>query len=69
MNGSLHEHVKLALSSPSLSQLALISHGSLSHGSGTINFYNVIDSVIMIYGINHIVYSMTRAILPLTIIS
>ena len=58
VNGSLHEHVKFALSSPCLSQSALILHGSQSHGSGTINFYNVIDSVIMIYGmhyINHIV--------------
>ena len=36
VNGSLHEHVKFALSSPSLSQSALISHGSLSHGFGTI---------------------------------
>ena len=67
MNGCLHEHLKLALSSPSLSQLALISHGSLSHGSGTINFYNVIDFVIMIYGVHYM--NMTRAILPLTIIS
>ena len=48
VNGYLHEHVKFALSSPSLSQSACISHGALSHGSGTINFYNVIDSVIMI---------------------
>ena len=52
VNGSLHEHVKFALSSP-LSQSAFISHGSLSHGSGTINFYNVIDSVIMIYGMHY----------------
>ena len=59
VNGSLHEHVKFALSTPSLSQSALISHGSLSHGSGTINFYNVIDSMIMIYGVHYI--NMTRA--------
>ena len=43
VNGCLHVHVKFALSSPSLSQSALISHGAPTHGSGTIT-HNVIVS-------------------------
>ena len=43
MNGSLHVHVKSALSSPSLVQSALGSHGSDRQGSGT-----VVNNIIMI---------------------
>ena len=48
VNGYLHEHVKFALSSPSLSQSALMSHGALSHGSGTINFYKATQNKLFV---------------------
>ena len=36
LKGSLHVHVKLGLSNPSLVQSALVSHGSDRQGSGTV---------------------------------
>ena len=60
VNGDWQRHVKLSVSSPPLTQMALTSQGSLRHGSGTT--FHMSGKVSLIHSICHSCMHITCAV-------